>query len=56
VPLFYFGGGIVAEQVYRPVSIGEIAATVNRILRIRSPNAASSTPSYELKMTNTTTK
>jgi len=56
VPLFYFGGGIVAEQIYRPVSIGEIAPTVDRIMRIRSPNAASSTPSYELKMTNTTTK
>lgn len=39
-PLFFFGKDIKAKQVHNEISICEIAPTLSRILRIRSPNAA----------------
>lgn len=51
-PLIFFGSGIVAEQVVRPVSTSEIAPTVARIMRIRSPNAAMALPAYEIMKNN----
>lgn len=39
-PVIFFGNGIKAEKIKRTVKATEIAPTVCRILRIRSPNAA----------------
>lgn len=39
-PLFFFGRDIKPEHVYGEIQICQIAPTISRILRIRSPNAA----------------
>ena len=46
-PLFFWGGNIRKEQVYRTIQATEIAPTVAYILRIRSPNAAQDAPLEE---------
>lgn len=40
-PLIFFGKDIKPQHIARPVRVTMIAPTVSRILRIRSPNAAS---------------
>ena len=40
-PLFIMGPGVAAERLSTPVDARQVAPTVARLLRIRSPNAAS---------------
>lgn len=40
-PLFIMGPGVAAERVSTPIDARQVAPTVARLLRIRSPNAAS---------------
>ncbi len=48
VPVFFFGNGVKPSVVYTPVSITTIAPTLAGILRIRSPNAAITSPLWEV--------
>lgn len=43
-PIFILSPAIQAQKIVRPVSILDIAPTISRILRIRSPNATANSP------------
>ena len=43
-PLFFIGNNVKPEILYAPVKVTAIAPTVAHFMRIRAPNAASSTP------------
>lgn len=47
-PAIFFGANIKPEKIKRTIKATEIAPTVSRVLRIRSPNAAKDTPLPEL--------
>lgn len=49
VPLIFFGWNVKPERIDREVRAEQIAPTVSRILRIRSPNAASASALPEPK-------
>ncbi len=44
VPLVFFGNSVKPEIINTPVSVGHIAPTLAHTMRIRAPNACSSTP------------
>ena len=44
VPLVFFGNSVKPEIINTPVSGGHIAPTLAHTMRIRAPNACSSTP------------
>ncbi|MDO5572154.1 MAG: alkaline phosphatase family protein [Bacteroidales bacterium] len=48
-PFIIFRPNLKAERISRPIDATEIAPTISRILRIRSPNACSSLPLAEIK-------
>ncbi len=48
-PLILFGPQVEKQKIGRPIDATEIAPTVARILRIRSPNASKAKPLQEVK-------
>ena len=48
-PLILFGSQVKKQKIGRPIDATEIAPTVARILRIRSPNASKAKPLSEVK-------
>ena len=48
-PLFFFGNGLKPARIERNVYATEIAPTITKILRIRSPNACSDLPLPEVR-------
>ncbi len=47
--LFFFGKNILPQHIARPIKATQIAPTVARLLRIRSPNAANEHPLPEIR-------
>lgn len=48
-PLFFFGKNLKPQHIKREIKVTEIAPTVSRLLRIRSPNAAGSNALPEIE-------
>lgn len=45
-PIIFYGTGVHAERINKPVSITQLAPAIARSIRIRAPNACSSEPLY----------
>ena len=45
-PIIFYGTGVQAERINKPVSITQIAPAIARCIRIRAPNACTSEPLY----------
>ncbi|MEN9399133.1 MAG: hypothetical protein RL632_234 [Bacteroidota bacterium] len=48
VPLLWYGSGIPAQEVFRPIEITDIAATLSHILNLQRSGAMTGTPILEL--------
>lgn len=48
-PLFFYGANVRAEVVKTPVTLDHVAPTLAQFLRIRAPNACSSSPFQEIR-------
>ncbi len=48
VPLLWFGNGIPAQEVFRPIEITDIAATLSHILHLQRSGAMTGTPILEV--------
>ena len=45
-PIIFYGAGIKATRVQRPVTTDRIAPTISKAIRIRAPNACTSEPLF----------
>lgn len=48
VPLLWYGKGVTSQEVYRPIAITDISATLTHLLYLQHPNALTGKPILEL--------